>query len=137
MAPLLEEFVQNARDQQDVIELMKYLSPGTLTFRLLTSLSGSDGRQHANFRDAVVANHRDWRDFFVTRLETDVPLTAEDYDRLPTFVAPQIDGHQLILSSSVPLLLMLALTCLLCLLGSRKLRSTDLILGAYSPAGSR
>ncbi|MBM4230008.1 MAG: DUF3526 domain-containing protein [Gammaproteobacteria bacterium] len=137
MAPLLEEFVQNARDQQDVIELMKYLSPGTLTFRLLTSLSGSDGRQHANFRDAVVANHRDWRDFFVTRLETDAPLTAEDYDRLPTFVAPQIDGHQLILSSSVPLLLMLALTCLLCLLGSRKLRSTDLILGAYSPAGSR
>jgi len=137
MAPLLEEFAQNARDQQRVIEIMKYLSPGTLTFRLLTSLSGSDGRQHAHFRDAVVAYHRDWRDFFVTRLETDAPLTADDYDHLPTFVAPQIDGRQLILSSSVPLLLMLALTCLLCLLGSRKLRSTDLIVGAYSSGGSR
>lgn len=137
MAPLLEEFAQNARDQQRVIEIMKYLSPGTLTFRSLTSLSGSDGSQHAHFRDAVVAYHRDWREFFVTRLETDAPLTAEDYDRLPTFVAPQIDGRQLILSSSVPLLLMLALTCLLCLLGSRKLRSTDLIVGAYSPGWSR
>jgi len=137
MGPLLEEFAQNARDQQHIIEMLKYLSPGTLTFRSLTSLSGSDGRQHANFRDAVIAYHKKWQDFFVTRIDSDRLLTVEDYDRLPIFAAPQIDGRKLILSSSVPLLLMFALTFVLCLVASRKLRGTDVIIGVRSSGGSK
>ena len=137
MAPLLQEFAQNARDQQRVIEILKYLSPGTLTFRSLTALSGSDGRQHASFRDAVVVYHRAWQDFFVKRIESDTLLTAEDYERLPTFMAPQIDARELLVSSSIPLLSMLALSCFLCLVGSRQLRSVDVIIGARSLGGSK
>ena len=137
MAPLLQDFAQNGRDQQRVIEVLKYLSPGTLTFRSLTALSGSDGREHAKFRDAVVVHHRAWQEFFVKRIESDTPLTAEDYERLPIFVAPQIDERELMSSSSIPLLLMLVVTCLLCRVGSRKLRSADVIIGTHSPGGSR
>ena len=137
MAPLLQEFARNARDQQRVIEVLKYLSPGTLTFRSLTALSGSDGRLHASFRDAVLVYHRAWQEFFVKRIESDTPLTAEDYERLPIFVAPQIDRRELLVSSSIPLLSMLALTCLLCFVGSRQLRSADVIIGAHSSGGSR
>jgi len=137
MAPLLQEFARNARDQQRVIEVLKYLSPGTLTFRSLTALSGSDGRLHAGFRDAVVVYHRAWQEFFVKRIESDTPLTAEDYERLPIFVAPQIDRRELLVSSLIPLLSMLALTCLLCFVGSRQLRNADVIIGAHSPGVSR
>ena len=137
MTPLLQEFAQNARDQQRVIEVLKYLSPGTLTFRSLTAFSGSDGLQHADFRDAVVVHHHAWQDFFVKRIESDTPLTAEDYDRLPMFVAPPIDGRALMASSSIPLLAMLALTCLLCLKGSQQLRRAEVVIGAHSPGGSR
>jgi hypothetical protein len=35
------------------------------------------------------------------------------------------------------LLLMLVVTCLLCRVGSRKLRSADVIIGTHSPGGSR
>ena len=137
MAPSLQQFAQNARDQQRVIEILKYLSPGTLTFRSLTALSGSDGPQHANFRDAVVAYHHVWQDFFVKRIDSDTPLTAEDYDQLPIFVAPQIDGRALMASSLIPLLSMLALTCLLCLLGSGQLRRAEVVIGAHFPGGRR
>ena len=70
MSPLLAEFAQNSRDQQRIVESLKYLSPSTLTFRALTALSGSDGDQHAAFRDAVIAFHEKWRRFFVSRIET-------------------------------------------------------------------
>jgi ABC-2 type transport system permease protein len=125
MSPLLAEFAQNSRDQQRIVESLKYLSPSTLTFRALTALSGSDGDQHAAFRDAVIAFHEKWRRFFVSRIETAEAMTAEDYDRLPVFEPPAYETRAILRLVIAPMLVMLGLTYGLCFLASRRLRNPE------------
>lgn len=129
MSPLLEEFAQNARDQQRFVETLKYLSPGTLTFRSLTTLSGSDGDQHVRFRDAVANYHDEWRQFFLTRLQTGTPLAANDYTQLPRFSPPQYDWREMVKTLVIPLLFMIGLTLMICLQASRRLREPGVIVG--------
>jgi ABC-2 type transport system permease protein len=129
MSPLLEEFAQNARDQQRFVETLKYLSPGTLTFRSLTTLSGSDGDQHARFRDVVANYHDEWRQFFLTRLQTGTPLAANDYTQLPRFSPPQYDWREMVKTLVIPLLFMIGLTLMICLQASRRLREPGVIVG--------
>lgn len=132
MSPLLAEFERNSRDQQRFVETLKFLSPSALTFRALTALSGSDGYQHAGFRDAVVAFHEKWKIFFVSRIEAAEALTADDYDRLPVFEPPAYEFRPILRLLIMPTLFMLGLTCVLCLLASRRLRKPEEIFAPTS-----
>ncbi len=86
MLPMLLAFDVQALRQQRLVSLLQYLSPGTLTYQVLTALAGSDGARHRLFRTQVLRFHEQWSRFFVARLDAGRDLTADDYARLPTFV---------------------------------------------------
>jgi ABC-2 type transport system permease protein len=85
MLPLLARFETQSERQQSVVEALQYLSPGTLSWQLLTGLSGSDGARHREFRAQTLRFHERWVEFFVTRLEANQPLTRADYAAIPRF----------------------------------------------------
>lgn len=85
MLPLLARFETQSERQQSVVEALQYLSPGTLSWQLLTGLSGSDGTRHRDFRAQTLRFHERWVEFFVTRLEANQPLTRADYAAIPRF----------------------------------------------------
>ena len=85
MLPLLARFETQAERQQSIVEALQYLSPGTLSWQLLTGLSGTDGARHREFRAQTLRFHERWTEFFVTRLEANRPLARADYSALPRF----------------------------------------------------
>ena len=85
MLPLLARFETQAERQQSIVEALQYLSPGTLSWQLLTGLSGSDGARHREFRAQALRFHKQWVTFFVSRLEANQPLARADYAALPRF----------------------------------------------------
>ena len=60
MRPHLAEFDRQALRQRQLVDGLQYFSPGTLTYQLLTALSGSDGNRHSDFREQTVSFHARW-----------------------------------------------------------------------------
>jgi ABC-2 type transport system permease protein len=121
VAPLLERFADTANDQRRIVGLLKYLSPGTLTFQTLTGLSGTDGRVHAEFRAATTECHGRWKDFFVTRIERGIALEKEDFARLPLFVSPRLGGGEALVAALMPMVALLVLVSALLAVCTRRL----------------
>jgi ABC-2 type transport system permease protein len=121
VAPLLERFGDTANDQRRIVGLLKYLSPGTLTFQTLTGLSGTDGRVHAEFRAATTEFHGRWKDFFVTRIERGIALEKEDFARLPLFVSPRLGGGEALVAALMPMVALLVLVSALLAVCTRRL----------------
>jgi ABC-2 type transport system permease protein len=85
MAPLLAQFEVQARRQQGLVEVLQFLSPGTMTWQSLTALAGSDGARHREFRGQTLAFHERWSAFFREPLLSGATLTPVAYAALPRF----------------------------------------------------
>jgi ABC-2 type transport system permease protein len=121
MVPLLERFADAADQQQRIIGLLQYLSPGTLTFQTLTGLSGTDGRFHAEFRAASTDYHERWKEFFVSRIERGIALEPGDFARLPVFESPRLVGGEAMVAALGPAAAILVMILFLIALCVRQL----------------
>jgi ABC-2 type transport system permease protein len=121
VAPLLQQFADTAHEQRRIVGMLKYLSPGTLTFQTLTGLAGTDGRVHAVFRTATTEFHGRWKDFLVTRIERGVALEKEDFARLPVFVSPRLGGAEALVAALMPMVALLVLVSALLVRCRRRL----------------
>jgi ABC-2 type transport system permease protein len=122
MAPLLERFEVQARRQQRLVEVLQYLSPGTLTWQSLTALAGSDGARHREFRAQAVAFHGDWSGFFASRLMREASLAPADYAALPRFRFAEPATGAVLARLALPLAVLALLVALLAWLALRRLR---------------
>jgi ABC-2 type transport system permease protein len=122
MLPLLAAFDQRAVQQQSLVARLQYLSPGTLTYQVLASLSGSDGARYRQLRTDTLAFHERWRDFFDTRLAAGQSLGAADYAALPRFTYGEPSSRQLLRHNTVPLLALLLMALVLSVWALRRLR---------------
>lgn len=122
MAPLLERFEVQSRRQQQLVEVLQYLSPGTLTWQSLTALAGSDGARHREFRVQMVAFHAAWSEFFASRLLRDASLAPADYAALPRFHFAEPATGMTLARTAPPLAVLALLVALLTTLALRRLR---------------
>ena len=122
MAPLLAQFDVQARRQQGLVEVLQFLSPGTMTWQSLTTLAGSDGARHREFRAQTLAFHERWSGFFREPLMRGATLTRADYAALPQFGFQEPPLGQALWRALPALAVLLALTLLLGGLAIRRLR---------------
>ena len=85
IAPRLAQFEVQAQRQQDLVEVLQFLSPATMTWQSLTALAGSDGARHREFRGQTIAFHERWSAFFREPLLRGATLTPMAYAALPQF----------------------------------------------------
>ena len=122
MQPLLAAFDLQADRQRALVGTLQYLSPGTMTYQLLTSLGASDGSRHRSFRRQTLAYHQRWTAFFSTRLERNVLLTVADYAALPQFRFAERPVSVQLRDALGPLLTLASASLLLFLVALRRLR---------------
>ncbi len=122
MLPLLLAFDNQAQRQQRLVSLLQYLSPGTLTYQALTTLAGTDGARHRQFRAQVLRFHEQWTRFFVARLDDGRTLTADDYALLPRFVFAEPPLADSLRQVALPMLALAATVVTLFLGALRRLR---------------
>ncbi len=125
VVPKLEEFTIQAQHQQEIVSVLQYLSPGTLTYQSLTALSGSDGIRHRAFNAQVKVFHSQWVNFFYSRLWADQTLQAADYRKLPQFYFSEADLPAAFKISTWPLAVLLMLSALFFALGLSRLPRTS------------
>ncbi len=122
MAPLLAQFDVQARRQQGLVEVLQFLSPGTMTWQSLTTLAGSDGARHREFHAQALAFHERWSGFFREPLMRGATLTPADYAALPQFGFQEPPLGQTLSRALPALAVLLALTLLLGGIAIRRLR---------------
>jgi ABC-2 type transport system permease protein len=122
MLPLLRAFDAQALRQQQLVSLLQYLSPGTLTYQALTTLAGSDGSRHRQFREQTLRFHGEWSRFFVERLDAGLSMTVDDYARLPRFTFAEPPAADLLRRALLPLLALAVAAAALYLGALRRLR---------------
>ncbi len=127
MLPLLAGFDTQALRQQQLVGRLQYLSPGTLTYQVLTSLAGSDGARHRQLRQDALQFHARWRDFFDSRLNASMLLTADDYQRMPKFVFREPSLSVVLQRNLAPLAALTLLAGGLLVWALRALRRTSII----------
>jgi ABC-2 type transport system permease protein len=122
MAPLLAEFEVQARRQQGLVEVLQFLSPGTMTWQSLTALAGSDGARHREFRAQTLAFHDRWSAFFREPLMRGATLRPADYAALPQFRFEEPLLGRTLARALPALAVLLALSLLLGGIAIRRLR---------------
>jgi ABC-2 type transport system permease protein len=122
MLPLLQAFDAQSLRQQRLVALLQYCSPGTLAYQALTTLAGSDGARHREFRAQVLSFHGDWTRFFVARLENGRTLATGDYARLPRFAFAEPAQAQMLRQILLPLLALAAVAAAFYVAALRRLR---------------
>ena len=85
MRARLAAFAAQAARQQQLVDRLALLSPGTGAHQALAALAGSDGVRQHDFRQQTLRFHARWAGFFADRIGTRVMLTERDYDQLPKF----------------------------------------------------
>ena len=83
--PQLAEFQRQAEQQARLVGRLKYLSPALLADHLFAAIAGTDRQYHEAFRRATFEFHSTWREFFVSRLRNDQPMTVNAWQSLPVF----------------------------------------------------
>ena len=127
MMPLLAAFDTQTGRQQQLVNRLQYLSPGTLSYQVLTSLAGSDGTRHRQLRAAAIEFHADWRDFFDRRLQSGALLGAGDYVRMPQFVFREPAAAEMLRRNLAPLAALLLIAAGLLAWALRRLRRVAII----------
>lgn len=127
MLPLLQAFDDQAVRQQRLVELLQYLSPGTLTYQALTTLAGSDGARHREFRAQTLRFHADWTRFFVERLEAGRLLSPAEYAQLPRFAFVEAPASETLRRMLMPLLVLAVAAAALYFAAIRRLRRLALV----------
>ncbi len=122
MAPLLEQFDLQSRRQQGLVEVLQYLSPGTMTWQALTALAGSDGARHREFRSQTLAFHDRWSGHFREPLMRGASLSPADYAALPQFEFNEPALGRTLTRALPALAALLALSLLLGGIAFRRLR---------------
>jgi len=118
MAPELERFDQQIARQQALVARYSMLSPAAAAFEGMTTLAGTSQRRHAHFMRQIDTYHKEWKNFFLPRIEASRALTPEDFPRIPVFNWQEEDSdavrHQALLALAqllTPTALLLAIAC--------------------------
>ena len=85
-APLLEAQQARARQRQEMLDGLRFLSPAIMVQLALEDVAGSGGTRHERFETQVAALHDAFRGFFVARVRAGEPLRAADVDVVPSMV---------------------------------------------------
>jgi ABC-2 type transport system permease protein len=80
--------------QQRLVDRFGWLSPAIAVREALTRLAGTHPERFATFRAQANEFHQQWRAHFGRKLLRKEAMTAEDYDRIPTFAfRPEAEGE--------------------------------------------
>lgn len=83
--PLLAEFELQAARRQQVVDLLQFTSPAIMTQNALNAISGTGTERFTDFVAQVLDFHENWRGFFTTRVIKGDPMTAAEFEKIPTF----------------------------------------------------
>jgi ABC-2 type transport system permease protein len=81
--PVVERYEHQIARQQQIISMLRFLSPAVLMQDALYDIAGTGVARHRHFLDQVHAYHREWRDYFVPLIVRNVKLTS--FDEVPRF----------------------------------------------------
>lgn len=127
ITPQLSAFESRAAERRALTRRLQWLSPAATTHDALTILSHTDGESQATFRTALLKFHARWQTFFFERIDGDRLLTRDDYARLPTFESPPTSSLRALQSASTNVLVLLAISALLCIYCGIRLTRLDTI----------
>lgn len=89
--PLMEDFDHARAQRYAGLERWAWLSPSLALVMVADRLAGIDASRYLRHVQRVNAYEDAWRDFFVPRVMSYRGLTADDFDHLPRFIAPEED----------------------------------------------
>ncbi|MCV0440504.1 MAG: DUF3526 domain-containing protein [Hydrogenophaga sp.] len=109
--PLMEDFDRARARRFVALERWAWSSPSLALVMVADRLAGIDAPRYLRHVQRVNDYEDAWRDFFVPRIMSYRGLTADDFDHLPRFVAPQGDLGAAVIRQALALgLLALVLT---------------------------
>jgi ABC-2 type transport system permease protein len=126
VAPIVRAFDDRRRNEQRLVDRLRFVSPALLVHEGLADVSGTGPARQRHFAEEVDRFHGELRAFFEARIASGEPLTGDDYDAMPRFrwVEPGTWPILARVGSAVIALLVAAL--LLLLLALRRLRRASL-----------
>ncbi len=122
IAPLLQDFEDQAEAQQNSVRQLQYLSPAIMTQQALNTISGTDYLQFQDFQNQVSLFHDAWSDFFISRIMEEKTLTSADIRSLPQFQYQEMAAGPVIRTVLTSALGLIVINILLAFLAGRQLR---------------
>ncbi|MBT6434640.1 MAG: ABC transporter permease subunit [Deltaproteobacteria bacterium] len=110
--PVLKELNEELRARQEILDALRFLSPAILIQMSLEDIAGAGSVRHDRFESQADQFHKEFRDFFTTRIQADSNLELKDLKVLPKFIyeeEPVADLASRVLSSILALLMVSAL----------------------------
>jgi len=85
LSPLIEDFDSQVQEQQNWVNMWRFLSPAILFQTSITELAGTSSQQYNDFKQSVKAFTVDWREYFMPMVFDNRMLSVSDLEGLPTF----------------------------------------------------
>lgn len=85
VAPVLARYDDQLQRQQNLVELVRFLSPAIVMQETLNDISGTGSDRYQHFRALVKNYHAEWQNYFIPRVFQKTKLTAEGYENSPRF----------------------------------------------------
>ena len=120
LEPVRARIREQRRQQQALVDELRFLSPAILVNEGLSDVAGSGVARHQHFAAQVDSFHAHVKHFFAERVRQGARLTSDDYAALPRFEYQQPPDAQLTRRVGMSLLAMaLAIAALLALAAAR------------------
>lgn len=85
LSPLVEQFDEQVREQQNWVNTWRFLSPAILFQTSFIELAGTSSRQYNDFKQQVKDFTIDWRGYFMPMVFENRMLVSDDLETLPRF----------------------------------------------------
>ncbi len=83
--PLLAEYEQQLKKQQDLIGIFEFLSPAILMQQSLNKIAGTSEMHYNDYKKQVYTFSSEWRNYFVPMLFKEQKFFAHNYQEMPKF----------------------------------------------------
>jgi len=101
--PLMEEFDNQAKNRQKVVNLLQYVSPSIVAQNALNTISGTGTERFSDFNTQVLSFHENWRMFFTSRIVKGERMRASEFDEIPIFQYNSWDIPNVLIATGGPI----------------------------------
>ena len=118
MKPIVNTFENQLKNQQQLIRILKWISPALIIQETLNKLAGNSTDDYESYRIQVINFSETWREYLTAFLFNNLDFSVNDYTNLPKF---EMSREKFSTTMSILILLLISLCLLIpCLIFFKK-----------------
>lgn len=118
MKPIVNTFENQLKNQQQLIRILKWISPALIIQETLNKLAGNSTDDYESCRIQVINFSETWREYLTAFLFNNLDFSVNDYTNLPKF---EMSREKFSTTMSILILLLISLCLLIpCLIFFKK-----------------